>query len=66
MPIQLDPATGEWITKDLTSEEKDSLITIAKQLMVDELGEMLATKIFQSFAQSQTLHEIPKEQMFEA
>lgn len=46
MPIVYNPETTMWEAKDLTDIEKDSLLQIAKDSMINYLGEQLAARIF--------------------
>jgi hypothetical protein len=66
MPIYLNEELRAWEAKDLDDSEKESLINIATNVIIDALGETLARKLMQAAGARMELENTPTEEMYTA
>lgn len=66
MPICYNKEKKGWETQDLSEDEKESLINIATNVIIESLGEQLAHKLLGTAGVRMTLEDTPQEEMFNA
>lgn len=63
MPIFYNKAEDTWELKDATEDEKNALIELAKNSIVEFFGDEVADKIMSRVAVMPSLETIPKDEM---
>lgn len=66
MPIQFNEEKSAWELFEPTDAEKDALMELALEMMVNNFGEQVADKILEHANQSMLLNTIPTEGMARA